>query len=276
MWGLRARRPLVEVARSTFGSAGAVGVPGVLMGLAQVAWLAIATSYATDFTLRGLAVVGMIDAKLLEPVAWRGLALRCPIFLSTALAWTFIFAAIGTWAVRLIEALMRVFPIFPALMLGAAMAWGLGGLANFAPSGFDPTTAEPVENGGPRAALAMIQLVFAFFATAGAAAADWGATCRDARDVRLGGLVGVALGATILAIVPLATVAGILGRRPMPQALAIALEPEADLRRLPQMRASPAKVEKAKADVRALGASPYTFGTAVERGIGGRWGGQFC
>lgn len=274
MWGLKARSPLAEVARSTFGARGATWLPGALMGLAQGVWFAVATYYATDYTLRGLAAVRLLDPGLLEPFAWRGLILRSPLFLATAMAWTLSFAAVGTWAVRLVEAIMRVFPIFPALVLGAVMAWGLGGLANFEPSGIDPLTAEPVgPGGGPRAAIAMVQLFFAFFATAGAAAADWGATCRDARDVRVGGLVGVALGSAILAIVALAAVAGLLGRRPMPQALAIELEAEADLGRLKQAGASPAKVEKARRDVRALGASPYTFGTAVARGIGGRWGG---
>jgi hypothetical protein len=39
----------------------------------------------------------------------------------------------------------------------------------------------------------MIQLVFGFFATAGAAAADWGAACRErTRRSAWGGLVGVA------------------------------------------------------------------------------------
>ncbi len=285
MWGHAARRPLAGVAQSTFGTAGAHLVPGALMGLVQIGWLAVATYYATDFTLKGLAVGRLIDPRLLDPIAWRGVGLRSPLFLSTALAWTFAFASVGAWAVRLIEAIMRVFPVFPALLLGAAMVWGLGGLENFAPTGFDPVTAEPVENGGPRAALTMIQLVFAFFATAGAAAADWGAAARDRRDVRLGGLVGVAMGATVLAVVALATVAGTLGRRPLPQALAVELEPLADLKRLNemqmqmQMHAAPQQVEKAnqliekvQRDVRAVGASPFSFGTAVGQGIGGRGG----
>ena len=54
----------------------------------------------------------------------------------------------------------------------------------------------------------MIQLIFGFFATAGLAAADWGAVSRDASDIRLGGWVGVAFGSWLVATLALMTVAG--------------------------------------------------------------------
>ena len=57
----------------------------------------------------------------------------------------------------------------------------------------------------------MIELVFGFFATAGALAADWGAVNRTERDVRLGGWFGVVLASWTVATLALLTVAGALG-----------------------------------------------------------------
>ena len=271
MWGLEARRPLQGVAEATFGRAGARWLPGALMGLAQVGWLAVGTFYATDFMFRGLVACRLVDPRVLEPIPWRGLELGSPAFLATALAWALIFAAIGRWMVRFIAAIMIVYPVLPALALGAAMLGNLGGLARFEPTGLDPATARPIADAGPQAARAMIQWTFAFFATAGAAAADWGAASRDRRDVRLGGLVGVALAATVLAILALATVAGSLGRAPSRVS-----EARANLERATVMRGSGPVVERARRELQtatAGAAADSTFASALLRGVGGRWAG---
>jgi len=54
----------------------------------------------------------------------------------------------------------------------------------------------------------LIQIVIGFFATAGAAGADFGMNSRNARDVRLGGLTGIALAAVYAGCLPLLSVAG--------------------------------------------------------------------
>jgi cytosine permease len=54
----------------------------------------------------------------------------------------------------------------------------------------------------------LIQIVIGFFATAGAAGADFGLNNRDERDVRLGGLVGIALAVLYAGGLPLMSVAG--------------------------------------------------------------------
>jgi cytosine permease len=54
----------------------------------------------------------------------------------------------------------------------------------------------------------LIQVVIGFFATAGAAGADFGINSRNARDVRLGGLVGIAVAILYTAGLPLLSVAG--------------------------------------------------------------------
>jgi cytosine permease len=60
----------------------------------------------------------------------------------------------------------------------------------------------------------LIQLVVGFFATAGAAGVDFGLNSRDARDVRWGGLAGVALAILIAGGLPMLSVAGAHGLNP--------------------------------------------------------------
>jgi cytosine permease len=54
----------------------------------------------------------------------------------------------------------------------------------------------------------LLQMVIGFFATAGAAGADFGMNSRDQRDVKLGGLTGIALAVMVAGGLPLLSVAG--------------------------------------------------------------------
>jgi cytosine permease len=269
MWGLRTGRPLAIVGTSTFGEAGAGLVPGLLLGVVQVVWFAVATHYAVTFCLEALAAFDLIDPGRLEPWSGSGPRLGSPLFLITALAWVFTFAMVGSWFWRLVTAIMRVFPIAPALVLAAAMLWALPGLASFRPLRVDPVTGELIRGGGgPRAFLMMVQLIFSFFATAGAMAVDWGATGRSPRDVRLGGLVGVALGSMVMATLALLTVAGAVGRAPGSPAPAQARLPHA-----PEMRAGGPDVWAARHMVKVINADDFTIEAVLRRGIGGSAGG---
>ena len=60
----------------------------------------------------------------------------------------------------------------------------------------------------------LLQAVIGFFATAGAAGADFGMNNRDARDVRLGGLAGIAGAIVYAGALPLLSVAGAHGHDP--------------------------------------------------------------
>src|SRR5438445_12532871 len=57
----------------------------------------------------------------------------------------------------------------------------------------------------------VIAIVIGFFATAGAAGADFGTNSRHENDVKRGGLVGIALAVLIAAGVPLISVGGAPG-----------------------------------------------------------------
>jgi cytosine permease len=282
MWGLRSRRPLAGAAAATFGASGAPWVPGLLMGLVQVAWFAVALHYGVDFTFRGLEALRVLDPRHLRPWAVGGLTLRGPLFLAVSAAWSVMVGLIGVWAVRLIGALMNIAPVFPAMILGGAMVWALPGLSQYRPTGIDPATGTAVPDGETFACLLMIQLIFGFTATAGAAAVDWGAASRDARDVRLGGLVGVAFAPFVLATIALLIVAGAQGRAVAPAPIEdrpafgrLAPPPRGPVMRPRAPGPAPPRLA-APGPIPAPGAvrrGPDTIGDALQHGIGGWAGG---
>ncbi|HWE36762.1 MAG TPA: purine-cytosine permease-like transporter [Isosphaeraceae bacterium] len=284
MLGLKTGRPLAVVASSTFGARGSTWLPGVVLGLGQVVWFAVATAYATDFCLRGLVAAGLIAPEALRPLVYRGWSTPGSLFLVTAACWCAAIAPVGHVFMRWIGALMHVYPVFLAAMLAATMIWALAGLASGVaipfPLPYDPRTAEPIVRGGPRAFATMIQLVFGFTATTGLIAVDWGAASREARDVRLGGLIGVGFTPAIVATLALMTIAVAAGRGPGFRAELTAQEQlDASLRR-PRIRGvdDPTEVLAAQRDearraIRALGDSRFTYGHVLEASIGGRIGG---
>jgi cytosine permease len=62
--------------------------------------------------------------------------------------------------------------------------------------------------------LGIITLIVGFFATAGAAGVDFGMGNRNEKDVKMGGLVGIALAIIVASALPLVAVAGANGANP--------------------------------------------------------------
>jgi cytosine permease len=216
MWGQKTGRPLIVLGTSTFGTTGSIWLLGVLVGLSQIVWLAVSTYYAVDWSLRGFVAAGLLDVRATHPLRVDGVPLRGTLFLITSLLWMISAVLVGHYLVRIIAALMMVYPVFPALMLGIAAALTMKDAAGFQPLAIDPATSQPIINGGPRAFLMMIQLIFGFFAAAGVMAADSGAVTRSPADVRIGGFVGVAFASWTIATLALLTVAGAFGHYRMP------------------------------------------------------------
>jgi hypothetical protein len=268
MWGLRSRQPLVVVGTSTFGAAGAPWVPGFVTGLAHLGWFAVTVSVAADLALRGLVSCGLIDSKALEPMRLGSLRLESALFLWLTFFWSLCAAGLGIRLVRVVAAVMRGYAAFPALVLAIAMIWALPGLGQFRPLHIDPLTAMPVAHPGPWAFAMMIQLVLGFFALPGAFAADFGAVSRNARDVRAGGLVGVAAAAWILAAIPLFAVAGAIGRETARPTLKNELEVQMRLQEAYEQRAK-ADLETLKNEARSIRAENFTLHGAILGGVGG-------
>jgi purine-cytosine permease-like protein len=186
MLGMQTGRPLYIVGTSTFGTTGGYLMPGLLMGLLQIGWFAVATSIATDFIMKGLHQ----NSRALEIVI--------------AVAWAY---GLGWVAIKGINYVARVAEILnwvPIVMIAVVFWASRGGIASYRPATSDPW-------GG---FLATVAFVIGFFATAGAAGADFGMNNRNRRDVALGGLTGVALTGLLAGGLPLLSVAGHIGANP--------------------------------------------------------------
>lgn len=191
MLGMKTGYPLYVVASSTFGATGGYVVPGLLMGFLQIGWFGVASFLATDFILKGL---GIAAAPGSAP------------FIVVGLVWGYIIAYIGIKGIRYVARVAMLLNCIPLLMLVVVFVRTAPAVSHYAPA------PSAVDNYG--AFTAVLAIVLGFFATGGAAGADFGMNSRDARDVSWGGLVGVSLAAIVAGGLALLSVAGAHGLDP--------------------------------------------------------------
>jgi cytosine permease len=183
MLGMKTGYPLYVVGSSTFGTQGGYLMPGLLMGLLQVGWFAVATFFSTKFILSGFgadATPGTLP------------------FAAVAIAWGYVMAYIGIKGIQYVARVSLFLNAIPLLMIVIVFWQVKGGVAQHVPWNPDPFAAFAL----------LLQMVIGFFATAGAAGADFGMNSRDQRDVKLGGLTGIALAVIVAGGLPLLSVAG--------------------------------------------------------------------
>jgi cytosine permease len=196
MLGMKTGLPLYVVGSSTFGTLGGYLMPGLLMGLLQIGWFAVGTFFATKFILSGLGMNA--DA-------------RTPLFTVVAVIWGYTMAYIGAKGIQYVAKVALYLNGIAFLMVLVVFFKTIGGLGAHT---VDPSKSAPLV-----AFTLLIQAVIGFFATAGAAGADFGMNARDARDVRLGGLVGIALAIVYAGGLPVLSVAGARAMNPSMTAL---------------------------------------------------------
>lgn len=171
MLGMKTGLPLYVIGSSTFGSRGGYLIPGLLMGALQVGWFSVSTDLSTTFILKGLNAPS-------EPGSWS--------YTLIAIVWAYTLAAIAAVGIRYVARVAIFINMIPFLMILVVFFKTSSGFQNYLPPEPHPWLGFVL----------MIQIVTGFFATAGAAGADFGMENRDKRDVRLGGLFGI--GAAIL------------------------------------------------------------------------------
>jgi cytosine permease len=186
MLGMKTGYPLYVVGSSTFGTAGGYIMPGLLMGLLQVGWFAVGTFYSTKFILTAL---GMDAQPLTIP------------FIIAGVIWGYTMGYIGAKGIQYVARVSIYLNFIPLLMLIIVLFQTAGGIGQYTPPAADDYMAFTT----------MIAIVIGFFATAGAAGADFGMNSRDAGDVKTGGIVGIAVAAIVAAGLPLLSVAGAQG-----------------------------------------------------------------
>ena len=168
MLGMQTGYPLYVVGSSTFGTAGGYVMPGLLMGLLQIGWFAVATFVATDFILKGVDVTAGPGSVP---------------FIITGVIWGVVLAFAGAKGIQYVAKIATFLNFIPLLMLLVVLVQTAGGVGSYhVPAGQENSYG---------AFTSMIAIVIGFFATAGAAGADFGTNARDEEDVKWGGLVGI-------------------------------------------------------------------------------------
>ncbi len=183
MLGMQTGRPLYVVGASTFGTTGGYVMPGLLMGLLQLGWFAVATYYATDYIMEGLNQKSET------------------LFVIIAVVWAYGLAWVAIKGIKYVARVAQFLNWVPLIMILIVFWANRGGISKFHPAHQD--------NWG--GFLAVLTIVIGFFATAGAAGADFGMSNRNRKDIVLGGLTGITLAIIVAGGLPLLSVAGFIG-----------------------------------------------------------------
>jgi cytosine permease len=184
LYGMKTGYPLYVVGSSTYGTLGGFLMPGLLMGLLQFGWLAVNVAVSTSFVLQAVGA----DAT----------AGTLP-FIVVAILWGLAAAFMGVKGIQYVAKVATFLPIVPLAMILFMFLANVGSAGDFqvAPD------AKPMVG-----FLTIIATVVGFFATAGAAGVDFGMGNRNAKDVQLGGLVGITLAIVVAGGLPLIAIAG--------------------------------------------------------------------
>lgn len=181
--GMKTGYPLYVVGSSTFGTRGGYLMPGILMGLLQVGWMSVNAFVATAFLLTAFgskAGPGSLPFGVIAAV------------------WALALGYVGAKGIQYVARFALFLNVIPLIMILVVFTQNVAGVTGYTPAHPSPYTGF----------MTMIQIVVGFFATAGAAGADFGMNSRDARDVRWGGLVGILVAILVAGGLPLLSVAG--------------------------------------------------------------------
>jgi len=197
--GMQTGMPLYIVGSSTFGTKGGILIPGLLMGILQIGWHAVFTFSAASFFMSAIGSEAGPNSVL---------------FWVVCIIWGFLLALVGAIGIKWLAWLSSWVPLFPLLIIVIAGFSNMDGLSNFKSSVSISESALAVIPLLALGAFAALQATAGFFATAGAAGADFTLNNRNKKDVVLGGLSGITIAALVAGVFALLTIAGALGNNP--------------------------------------------------------------
>jgi len=194
LFGMKTGLPLYIVGTSTFGARGGFLMPGFLMGVLQFGWLGVNVSFSS----LALAAVIPVDPRIIMVV------------------WGLLAAFVGLKGIHYVAKVATYIPLIPLVALIWMFARTAGSVGAFDPAKLVAAhhalaPDAPAQLGLVGVVAAILTYVVGFFATAGAAGADFGLNSRDKRDVSMGGLLGIALAILVTAGLSLLIVAGVYG-----------------------------------------------------------------
>jgi cytosine permease len=202
MLGMKTGLPLYIVGTSTYGAQGGFLMPGFLMGLLQFGWLAVNAFFA-----------GIL---LCAPFGYGFPSVPHAV---VAAAWIILGAFMGVKGIKYVARVATFLPLIPLAILVILLVQTIGGIGSFDSHALvragEQSSPPALGVQPPLTMFGVIALlatyVVGFFATAGAAGADFGMNNRNAKDVHWGGLVGVALSTVVAGGLAILIVAGAYG-----------------------------------------------------------------
>lgn len=208
MLGMKTGLPLYIVGTSTFGATGGFILPGFLMGLLQFGWLGVNIYFSSCAIGQFIFPDAHINPMDIATVPAAVKAIMA--------AWGVLAAFLGLKGIQYVAKVATFLPLIPLAVLLIMLAKTAGSIGSFDQAQLitlhkaaAPTAAAPLGTIGVLAF--MLTYVVGFFATAGAAGVDFGSNSRDARDVSMGGLAGVAGAIILTAGLAALIVAGVYG-----------------------------------------------------------------
>lgn len=188
LFGMKTGFGLAIVGNSLFGKLGGVFMPGLFMGILQFGWLGVNIYFASlliceTLTFIPLWLMIVIEGVLAAFVAFKGIKYV---------------AGISTWL-----------PLIPLVVLILMLAKTLPTVCDFTPEVFEKfaSTSAPALSGFGIFSFVMTYVI-GFFATAGAAGADFGTSARGKKDVHLGGFFGICLSIILTGTAAILIIAG--------------------------------------------------------------------
>lgn len=184
MLGMQSGHPLYVVGSSTFGTSGGYLIPGLMMGFLQIGWVAVIGAVSANFILTGLKLTSRT------------------LYCALVIVWIYSLGWVAIKGIHYVARVAKFLNWVPLFMIVVVFWANHDGIARYQPPHPQPLTGF----------LNMLSIVIGYFATAGAAGADFGMNNRDRRDIFFGGWLGIVGGAVVAGGLPLLSVAGYLGR----------------------------------------------------------------
>ena len=186
--GMQTGFPLYVVGSSTFGTTGGYIIPGLMMGCLQIGWVAVVASVSANFILSGLNIHSQF------------------LFTAIVVVWLSSLGWVAYKGIHYVGRVAKILNWVPFLMIVIVLWANRSGIAHY----------EVVQSQPLTGFLNTLSITIGYFATAGAAGADFGMNNRSTKDIALGGIFGIVGGALIAGGIPVISMAGYLGRKAGP------------------------------------------------------------
>ena len=200
MLGMKTGLPLYIVGTSTYGAQGGFVMPGFVMGLLQFGWLGVNSCFSAAFLVKPFYP----DLGLLEVIS-------TPPHIIVAILWAAAAAFMGLKGIQYVARVATYLPLIPLGILVILFLCSVGGVGSFETSQVGASADAEGTLTAVGVILVLLTYVIGFFATAGAAGTDFGMNSRDAKDVSMGGLVGISAATVFAGGLALLIVAGSFG-----------------------------------------------------------------